>query len=272
MTSAKKSVTVPDFARMKSEGHRIVMVTAYDATFATLVDDAGVDCILVGDSVATVVQGHSNTIPVTLEEMAYHVKLVARANPRALIVGDMPFGSYQVGVGQAIASAATLIKAGAGAVKLEGGVNVAESIAAITRMDIPVMGHIGLTPQSYHRMGGHRVQGRAQGYEPGGRDRLLDDAHAVDQAGAFALVIEGVPSDLAGEITRKVSIPTIGIGAGLECDGQVLVLHDLLGITKRDFTFAKKYANLHATITEAIETYAAEVRSGEWPDTAHSYK
>jgi 3-methyl-2-oxobutanoate hydroxymethyltransferase len=139
-------------------------------------------------------------------------------------------------------------------------------------MDIPVMGHIGLTPQSYHRMGGHKVQGRSQGYEPGGRDRLLDDAHAVDQAGAFALVIEGVPSDLAGEITRKVSIPTIGIGAGLECDGQVLVLHDLLGITKRDFTFAKKYANLHATITEAIETYAAEVRNGEWPDTAHSYK
>lgn len=272
MTSAKKSVTVPDFARMKSDGQRIVMVTAYDATFATLVDEAGVDCILVGDSVATVVQGHSNTIPVTLEEMAYHVKLVSRANPRALVVGDMPFGSYQVGVGQAIASAAALIKAGAGAVKLEGGVNVADSIAAIARMDIPVMGHIGLTPQSYHRMGGHKVQGRAQGYEPGGRDRLLDDAHAVDQAGAFALVIEGVPSDLAGEITRKVSIPTIGIGAGVECDGQVLVLHDLLGITKREFTFAKKYANLHDTITEAIETYAAEVRNGDWPDAVHSYK
>ena len=156
--------------------------------------------------------------------------------------------------------------------KLEGGVHMAETIRAISNVDIPVMGHIGLTPQSFHRMGGHKVQGRNDGFGPGGRDRLLEDAHAVDNAGAFALVIEGVPSVLATEITEKVSIPTIGIGAGPSCSGQVLVFHDYLGLTKREFTFAKKFANLHDTIIQATESYAQEVRNGSWPDEAHSYK
>lgn len=272
MESSRKAVTVPALAEMKSTGKKIVMVTAYDATFASLVDDAGVDVILVGDSLATVVQGHPNTLPASLEEMCYHTSLVKRANPKALIVGDLPFGSYQISPEQAVSSSIALVKAGAGAVKLEGGVHVAESIRAISRVDIPVMGHIGLTPQSYHRMGGHKVQGRNDGFEAGGRSRLLEDAHAVDQAGAFALVIEGVPESLASEISAKVSIPTIGIGAGAGCDGQVLVIHDLLGLTKRDFTFAKKYARLHETIISAVGQYANEVRNGEWPDEAHSYR
>ena len=272
MSETRKNTTVPDLARMRSDDRKIVMVTAYDATSAALVDAGGVDVILVGDSVATVVQGHHNTIPVTLEEMAYHVRMVARANPKAMIVGDLPFGSYQTNPEQAVESSVALIKAGAVAVKLEGGVHMAETIRAISNVDIPVMGHIGLTPQSYHRMGGHKVQGRSEGYEPGGRDRLFEDAHSVEQAGAFALVIEGVPSTLATEITNKIQIPTIGIGAGAGCSGQVLVFHDFLGLTKRDFTFAKKFANLHDTIIEATATYAREVRDGTWPDEAHSYK
>ena len=215
----------------KREGRRIAMLTAYDATFARIVDDAGVDVILVGDSVATVVQGEATTIPVTLEEMEYHVRMVARARTRALVVGDLPFGTYQSGPARAVDSAARLVKAGAAAVKLEGGVHVADCVLALTRMDVPVMGHVGLTPQSYHRMGGHRVQGRREGRDAGERDRLLEDAHALEQVGAFAIVVEGVPRDLAAEITRKLSVPTIGIGAGPSCSGQVLVLHDILGLT-----------------------------------------
>ncbi len=272
MTETRKPITVPEILRLHATQQKIVMVTAYDATSAYLVDAAGVDVILVGDSVATVVQGHSNTLPASLTEMAYHVSLVARAKPKAMIVGDLPFGSYQTSPQQAVDSAVALIKAGATAVKLEGGVHMADTIRAIANVDIPVMGHIGLTPQSYHRMGGHRVQGRAEGSEPGGRERLLEDAHTVEQAGAFALVIEGVPSALATEITDKVSIPTIGIGAGAGCSGQVLVFHDYLGITKREFKFAKKYANLHDTIVEATAEFASDVRTGTWPDAAHSYE
>ena len=186
-------VTVPAITAMKAAGTPIAMITAYDATFARIVDEAGVDMILVGDSLGMVVQGEPHTIPVDIEEMEYHVRTVARAQTAALVVGDLPFGSYQVSPPQAVESSVRLMKAGAGCVKLEGGVTMAETIDAIARVDIPVVGHIGLTPQSYHRMGGHKVQGRRTGREAGGRDRLIEDAFAVEQAGAFALVIEGVP-------------------------------------------------------------------------------
>jgi 3-methyl-2-oxobutanoate hydroxymethyltransferase len=270
-TTARARVTVPSIGAMKAAGERIAMITAYDATFATIVDAAGVDMILVGDSVATVVQGEHTTIPVELDEMAYHVRMVARAHTRALVIGDLPFGSYQVSPEQAVASAVHLMKAGAGCVKLEGGVVMADTIHAISRIDIPVVGHIGLTPQSYHRMGGHRVQGRRSGSEAGGRDRLLEDAFAVEQAGAFAVVIEGVPRSLAAEITSKLAIPTIGIGAGPNCDGQVLVLHDVLGLSDLRLTFVRQYADLRTASIDAASAYVADVRSGAWPDDEHSF-
>jgi len=267
----RPKVTVPGIAERKNGQSPISMITAYDAMYAAIVDEAGVDMILVGDSVATVMQGARTTLPVTMDQMEYHVRMVASAEPRALIVGDMPFGSYQASIGEAVTNAVRLIKAGAEAVKLEGGVHVAPAVAAIARADIPVVGHIGLTPQSYHRMGGNKVQGRISGENAGSRERILDDAHAVDTAGAFALVIEGVPSSLAGEITDKVSIPTIGIGAGPRCDGQVLVLHDVLGLSPRRFTFAKAYAELRSASIEAVSRYVAEVQERTWPDDAHSF-
>lgn len=267
----RRKVTVPEIGRMKQRGDRIAMITAYDATFARLVDDAGVDMILVGDSVGMVVQGEANTLPVELDEMAYHVRTVARARTSALVVGDLPFGSYQVSPEQAVMSSIRLMKEGAQCVKLEGGTPMYDTISAITRVDIPVVGHIGLTPQSYHRMGGHRVQGRSSGYEAGGRERLIEDAYAVEQAGAFAVVVEGVPRDLAAEITAKLSIPTIGIGAGPECDGQVLVLHDVLGLSDLRLKFTKQYADLRAAAIAATTEYVAEVRGGTWPDDAHSF-
>ncbi len=255
----------------KSEQKKIAMITAYDATFACIVDAAGVDIILVGDSVATVFQGERTTLPVTLWEMEYHTRLVAKTRPRAMVVGDLPFGTYQVSPELAVTNSVALIKAGAECVKLEGGIHVASAIKAITQADIPVMGHIGLTPQSYHRMGGNKVQGRTDGIDPGSRDRLLEDAHSVEQAGACALVIEGIPGELAREITSKVSIPTIGIGAGVFCDGQVLVLHDALGLSDRSFKFAKAYAGLRTTSIDAITTYVDEVRLGIWPDDLHTF-
>lgn len=256
---------------MKGSGEPIAMITAYDATFARLVDEAGVDMILVGDSVGMVVQGLANTLTVDMDEMEYHVRTVARAGTSALVVGDLPFGSYQVGPEQAVFSSITLMKAGAACVKLEGGLPMAETIEAITRVDIPVVAHIGLTPQSYHRMGGHKVQGRASGDDAGGRERLLDDAVAVEQAGAFAVVIEGVPRQLAAEITAKVSIPTIGIGAGPDCDGQVLVLHDVLGLSDSTFTFTKAFGALRSAVVEATERYVADVKQARWPDDEHSF-
>jgi 3-methyl-2-oxobutanoate hydroxymethyltransferase len=278
----RQRVTVPSILERKisqitshnaspNTAQRITMITAYDATFASIVDESGVDIILVGDSVGSVVQGVANTIPVTLEEMEYHVRLVSRANPRALIVGDLPFGSYQVNSEQGVRSAIRLIKAGASAVKLEGGTNMFDTISAISRVDIPVMGHIGLTPQSYHRMGGHRVQGRADNRDAGGRERLFEDAHSVEQAGAFAVVLEGIPRQLAHEITQKVSIPTIGIGAGPDCDGQVLVLHDILGLTTHELKFTKQFANIRTASIDACTAFVQEVRSGQWPDDAHSF-
>ncbi len=270
-TSPRTKVTVPEIAAMKAAGTKIAMLTAYDATFARLVDDAGVDMILVGDSAGMVIAGAGTTLAVDLDEMMYHVRAVARARPAALIVGDLPFGSYQVGPEQAIESSVRLLKAGSECVKLEGGTSMEQTIAALVRVDIPVVGHIGLTPQSVHRMGGHRVQGRNAGVEAGQRDRLMDDALAVERAGAFSVVIEGVPRSLAAEITAKLTIPTIGIGAGPDCDGQVLVLHDVLGLSDQQFKFAKHYADLRAATVTATREYVDEVRRGDWPDDEHSF-
>ena len=265
-------ITVPELGRMKAAGQRITMVTAYDCTFARLLDAAGVEMLLVGDSLGMVVQGHENTLPVTLDEMVYHTRIVARGARRALVVGDLPFGSYQQSPEVALASAVRLVKeGGAAAVKLEGGVRMADTIAAIASVDVPVIGHVGLTPQSVHRMGGHKVQGRRHGSAPGGRVRVLEDAHAVEDAGACAVVLEGIPRDLAAEITAQLAIPTIGIGAGADCDGQVLVLHDLLGLSERAPRFAKAYVQLADAVTDAARAYVDEVKSGTFPTEAHAF-
>ena len=269
--SQRKKFTVPQLSLAKGSSQRLAMVTAYDATFASIVDSGGVDLILVGDSVATVMQGQKNTLGVSMDHMEYHVQMVASARPLALIVGDLPFGSYQSSVTDAVHNSVRLIKAGAEIVKLEGGVHVAAQISAISNADIPVMGHIGLTPQSYHRMGGNKIQGRTDGDRAGSKDRLLDDALAVQESGACAVVIEGVPSDLARTITETLTIPTIGIGAGTHCDGQVLVMHDLLGLSPRTFTFAKPYVQLREQAQQAVAQYVSEVQSGVWPDADHSF-
>ena len=273
MEPKPKKVTVPDVLRMKAAGERVTMVTAYDCAFARLLDEAGVELLLVGDSLGMVVQGHDTTLPVTLDEMVYHTRLVARGAGRALVVGDLPFGSYQTGPAQAVASAVRLVKeGGAAAVKLEGGIAMAATIEAIARVDIPVMGHVGLTPQSVHRMGGHRVQGRRHGHTPGGRERVLEDARAVEAAGAFAVVLECIPLDLAAEITAALSIPTIGIGAGVHCDGQVLVMHDLLGLSEAwTPRFAKRYATLGRAVVEAAGMYVHEVKAGAFPSEAEAF-
>jgi 3-methyl-2-oxobutanoate hydroxymethyltransferase len=255
----------------KRDGDRLSMVTAYDSTFASIVDDAGVDLILVGDSVGTVMQGNKTTLAVSMDHMEYHVSMVASVKPLALVIGDLPFGSYQSSTSLAIDNSIRLIKAGAEIVKLEGGVHMAATIAAITQVDIPVMAHIGLTPQSYHRMGGNKIQGRSF-TGAGSRGQLIEDALAVQNAGAHAVVIEGVPTDVAQEITDSLDIPTIGIGAGVHCDGQVLVMHDLLGLSPRSFTFAKAYANLRTTSIDAVRQYVAEVQDGSWPDSEHSFQ
>lgn len=268
----RPKVTVPSIVTRKSGSTPLAMVTAYDATFASIIDEAGVDMILVGDSVATVMQGARTTLGVSMDHMEYHVSMVAAARPRALIVGDLPFGTYQVSSAEAVANSVRLVKAGAEAVKLEGGLSVAESIAAIVNADIPVVGHIGLTPQSYHRMGGNKIQGRTSGDTAGSRERLLEDAHAVDQAGAIALVIEGVPADLAAEITDKVSIPTIGIGAGAACDGQVLVMHDILGLGLRRPSFSKAYVDLRSAALAAMRAYVDDVHERRWPDDEHTIR
>lgn len=263
-------VTVPEIGKMKQRGEKITCLTAYDYSFARILDEAGIDMLLVGDSVGCVVQGQVNTLAVTMDEMIYHTKAVARGRQRALLVGDMPFLSFQVSGEQAVLNAGRLLKeAGAEAVKLEGGVAVQETIAAIVRAGIPVMGHIGLTPQSVHRFGGYKIQGK----EPKRREDLLRDALAVEEAGAFALVLEGMPMDLAKQITERMTIPTIGIGAGAHCDGQVLVIHDMLGLF-HDFTpkFVKPYADLRAAMTTAIQTFIEEVREQKFPTPEHSFR
>ena len=270
----KKKVTVPGIVKAKSSGERIVALTAYDYPFTRIADEADVDFILVGDSLGMVVQGNDTTLPVTMDEVIYHCRMVVRARQRALVVADMPFGSYQIDPRDAVFNASRLIKeGGAEAVKLEGGESMAATIRRIVDTDIPVVGHIGLTPQSVHRMGGHKVQGRRRGSSPGQRDRLLSDAAAVEEAGAFAIVLEGIPMDLAAEITASLTVPTIGIGAGPECDGQILVLHDVLGLCESlSPKFAKRYANLWQDARKALSEYAVEVRGGVFPTAEHGFQ
>ena len=273
MTAAAPKITVPELQHFKAAGQKITALTAYDYPFARILDGCGIDVLLVGDSVSTVVQGMDTTIPVTMDEMVYHCKLVTRARPRALVVGDLPFLSYQAGICDAIGNAGRLLKdGGVEAVKLEGGINIARVMKAIVNVDIPVMAHIGLTPQSVHRMGGFKVQGKKSGRQPGARERLIEDAQAVADAGAFAVVLEGVPMDLAHEITEMLPIPTIGIGAGPYCDGQILVIHDILGLSERYAPkFAKRYADLQGVISQAVNTYISEVRGGAFPADAQSF-
>ena len=261
-----KRITVPEFSGFKAAGQKISMVTAYDYTFARLVDAAGVEGILVGDSMSMVVQGHDSTLPVTLDEMIYHAEMVGRAVNHALVVVDMPFPSFHLGVHRAIENAGRILKeARCQAVKLEGGVEQAETIAALVRAGIPVMAHCGLRPQSIHTLGGYKVQRHEA--------ELMADAKAAEQAGAFAIVLECIPRELAKKITGSISIPTIGIGAGADCDGQVLVLHDLLGITSGYMPrFVKAYADLKAEITGAVAEYRKEVRDGKFPAKEHGYE
>lgn len=261
-----RPITAPDIRSAKARGLKVTVVTAYDYTSARLADDAGVDSILVGDSLGMVVQGHPNVVPVTLDEMVYHIKCVVRGTRHALVIGDLPFMTYQASDEQAVMSAGRLMKeAGAQAVKLEGGVRSADRIRAVVDAGIPVMGHVGLTPQSVHQLGGFKVQRD--------EDQLLADAEAVERAGAFSMVLECMPAELAAKVTAAVSIPTIGIGAGPGCDGQVLVFHDLLGLYP-DFRpkFAKRYADLGDQVRKAIETYTKEVREGTFPGAEHSFR
>ena len=260
-------ITVPVLKGMKNK-EKITMLTAYDYPTAKIVDNTGVHTILVGDSVGPVVLGYPNTIPVTIEEMIHHTKAVVRAVKNTFVIIDMPFMSYQESIEQAKSSAGRMIKeSGAEAVKLEGGSNMKEVIRAIVDIDIPVVGHIGLTPQSIHRMGGNKVQGKGDAAA-----KLLQDARAVEEAGAFMIVLEGIPRGLGKEITDMLSIPTIGIGAGPDCDGQVLVIHDLLGLAGEIRPkFVKTYINLQQEIDGAIKTFIEEVKTGVFPDDAHSY-
>jgi 3-methyl-2-oxobutanoate hydroxymethyltransferase len=262
-------VTVPGITAMKEQGKKITMLTAYDTPFARILDQAGVDILLVGDSVGSVVAGYPNTLPVTIDEMIYHTRAVVRGAERTLVVIDMPFMSYQISIEDAKRNAGRMIKeSGAEAVKLEGGVNMKATIEAIVAIDIPVMGHIGLTPQSVHQMGGFKVQGKMEEQ----KQKIIADAVAVEEAGAFSVVLECIPTELAQEITEQLSIPTIGIGAGVHCDGQVLVIHDLLGLLG-DFRpkFVKSYVDLRAIISQAVEEYMQEVRKGAFPTEKHSF-
>ena len=263
-------VTVVTLRQMKQDRQKITMLTSYDYPMTRLLDEAGVDVLLVGDSAGNVVSGYENTLPVTMEEMLYHTRAVARGARRALVVGDMPFMSYQTGIDEARRNAGRFLKeGGAGAVKLEGGRYMEEVIRAIVDIDIPVMAHIGLTPQSVHRMGGFKVQGRDEAQ----RKQVLEDAKAVLRAGAFAVVMECVPASLAREITETLSIPTIGIGAGPDCDGQVLVIHDVLGLLKGFRPkFVKHYVNMAEAVDRAVKQYIQEVRDGTFPAKEHIFQ
>ncbi len=265
-----RAVTVLDFARRKRAGEPIVMITGYDALFASLLDAAGVDAILVGDSVATVLGGEETTLPVTVDQMIYHGRLVCRGARRALIVVDMPFMSYQLSPQDAVRNGGRILKeTGAGAVKLEGGADYAPAVKALTRAGIPVMGHLGFTPQSVHQLGGHRVQGRATG----ALEKLILDARALQRAGAFAIVLELMPGRIAEKVTQVLEIPTIGIGAGPRCGGQVLVLHDMLGLNESfNPRFLKRYAELGREVRRAVAAYAADVRRGDFPGPEHVHR
>ncbi len=261
-------ISINDIKEMKSKKEKIVMLTAYDYSTAKLVDEAGIPLILVGDSLGMVMLGYESTIPVTMDEMIHHTKAVVRGTKQALVIGDMPFMTYHTNISDALRNAARFIQeGGAQAIKLEGGVHVAETVKRIVECGIPVMGHIGLTPQSIHQLGGHKVQGKTTE----AAERLLKDARALEQAGAFAVVLELVPALLSKLITNKLSIPTIGIGAGPDCDGQVQVISDLLGLFS-DFVpkHAKQYAKLAGLIRTALADYIDEVKSGKFPAAEHS--
>jgi len=261
-------MTVPEFQKRKREHKKIVVVTAYDALFTRIVEEAGMEAILVGDSLGVVVQGKKDTLSVTMEEMLYHTHLVAGAAQRALVIADMPFLSYQVSVDEAVRNAGRFLQVGAAAVKLEGGAAVVDRVQAMTRFGLPVMGHLGMTPQSVHRYGGYKVQGK----EREKAEALLADAKTLEAAGAFAIVLEAIPASLAKTITEVLTIPTIGIGAGPHCDGQVLVLYDLLGLFD-DFVpkFVKPYAHLKADALQALRRYKEEVELGKFPTDSESY-
>jgi 3-methyl-2-oxobutanoate hydroxymethyltransferase len=265
----RRRVTVPALRAMKKRGQRIAMITAYDATFAQMLDEAGADMLLVGDSLGMVVQGQDSTLPVTVDEMIYHCRAVARGARSAFIVGDMPFMSFQLSTEQALRNAGRFLsEGGAHGVKLEGGVEVADTIRRIVSAGIPVIGHVGLTPQSVHAMGGFRVQGKTVE----DAQRVLDDARAVAEAGAFAIVLEGIPSDLAARIQAELDIPTIGIGAGAACDGQVLVCYDLLGLTPNlRPKFVKRYAEFYTLGRDAARSYCEAVRDGTFPTEEHAF-
>jgi 3-methyl-2-oxobutanoate hydroxymethyltransferase len=256
--------TVAHFRKLRESGEKIVMLTCYEASFAALCDAAGVDTVLVGDSLGMVVQGHDSTLPVTMEQMEYHVAMVARGSKQALIVADMPFGSYQPCKETAFSNAARLVVAGAQMVKLEGGVAMAETVHFLVERGIPVCGHVGLVPQSVHALGGYRVQRDA--------DRILQDARAIEQAGAALLVLEAIPATAAKEVTEALTIPTIGIGAGKDCSGQVLVLHDMLGIYPgRKARFVRNFMDGAASVQDAIRRYVEAVKSGAFPAPEHSF-
>jgi 3-methyl-2-oxobutanoate hydroxymethyltransferase len=259
-------VTTSTLIKMKQEGQKITALTAYDFPFARMLDQSGIEIILVGDSLGMVVQGKENTLPVTMDEAIYHTSMVSRACAFSMVIGDMPFMSYQGALDKAIENAGRFLKeAGAAAVKLEGGADVCPVITALSKAGIPVQAHIGLTPQSVHQMGGFKVQRD--------EERLLKDAKDVQAAGAFSVVLEGIPSPISARITKELQIPTIGIGAGAECDGQILVLHDMLGINDRFLPkFVKKYADLAETAKTGLDRYIKEVKAGEFPSKAYEYK
>ena len=269
MASDPAPVTASALRQRKNDGSKIVAVTAYDFTMASLLDQGGVDILMVGDSLGMVVQGLENTLKVTVEEVCYHGRAVARGARRAHLVGDLPFMSYQVSPEQAVRAAGRLLREGSfESVKLEGGVVVAEQIRRIVQAGIPVMGHVGLTPQSVHAMGGFKVQGK----DAASQERILADAHAVAEAGAYSVVVEGVPTELGRRITEQVSIPTIGIGAGADCDGQVLVCYDFLGMySGLSPKFVQRFAELGADVVAATQRYVAAVRAGEFPTAQHSF-
>jgi 3-methyl-2-oxobutanoate hydroxymethyltransferase len=265
------AVTINDLGAFKRDNRRFVMLTAYDYPMARLLAEAEVPVLLVGDSLGDNVLGYANTIPVTMPEMLHHARAVARGAPNQLLVGDMPFGSYQAGCETATLNATEFLKAGMNAIKVEGGAWVADTVAHLTRRGIPVMGHLGLTPQSVNAFGGMRVQGRSDD----AKERIVADAQTLEQAGAFAVVLEGIPRDLAARITGALHIPTIGIGAGPDCDAQVLVVYDMLGITSRTRgsvpKFVREYADLGERVIAATRSYAADVREGRFPEDAHSF-
>ena len=263
-------LTVRDIRAMKTRQDKIAAVTAYDHSAARIADAAGIDLILVGDSLGTVVQGHTTTLPVTMDQMIYHTEMVSRGTARALVVGDMPFMSYQVSVAAALENAGRFLTEGrAAAIKLEGGNPAAmERISAMVEAGIPVMGHLGLTPQSVHAMGGYRVQGKRQE----DADQMLEEAKALEQAGVFSMILEGIPEQLGQRISTSIDVPTIGIGAGVHCDGQILVWHDLLGLGGGHYPkFVKSYAELGAAATTALGDYAKEVRDGTFPGPDQTY-